>query len=724
MRKETREERKLKITEMAESLYPLYMAGDIDELGKVSTEIIDLEKGHVSALTFKGIYFREIGRNKNALKFLEHAVKIDPQDKFALVHKASLLNVFKKHNQALKVFDQALAQDPTDAQIINMKGITFSKMSKNEEALIHFVAAIKLEPDNLIFRLNKGQTQIKLKDFWGAHESLDKVLALEPDNLKALIEKILCFTEGGRFKEASLVVSKAMKVDNKHSKTFLTMSFLHEKWNHMEKCLAFAHQAQQLRPDNLYPIILQVRLLYKMKRVEEAKLKFMEFSEKVNDDMFEKLNEERVYKYSDPRIKYIKELIQKAHRFRLESENFDPSKNLYFFLQQKEFLDFFACIVHKIELALNEDCFVPEKVLRRDLKNVEDALNSRSMDFKMKQDLEYIDKSPIIETYKRTMIRLLIILKESVRAAQMDEFSVEKPISMIEFNFICLFWNETDFESKSKEFFEWKNFRNYINILFEKYDDLFTDKFWKEALDWAHLLKEDRTTRKRIENFANHSRFKEYKSRDIKQRILKLYPDHFLGDLDLPGEELAFVDLDQMKEILSRSFFPKKHPYKLKLQNLLHYLYHPEDYQKYKGSIMLRNAESIKKDHEEIKKIMLDEALQLKGITYDSKVTFTPWAKTDVMEITIDSFLREPFELKFEGFPVDKKINFSIPSSNYELMVNLKIKGRVNLFRKVSFQVHDLKRGCMNFVDIFEEMQLDKTVTHLEKSGTIGLYIL
>ena len=54
-------------------------------------------------------------------------------------------------------------------------------------------------------------------------------------------------------------------------------------------------------------------------------------------------------------------------------------------------------------------------------------------------------------------------------------------------------------------------------------------------------------------------------------------------------------------------------------------------------------------------------------------------------------------------------------------MINLRIKTKKgNLYRKVGFQVHELKRGGMNFVDIFEENEVDRTITHLEKSGRIG----
>ena len=209
----------------------------------------------------------------------------------------------------------------------------------------------------------------------------------------------------------------------------------------------------------------------------------------------------------------------------------------------------------------------------------------------------------------------------------------------------------------------------------------------------------------------------------MKSRIVEMMPEHFVKDLHTPGEIMAFIDIEQTKEILSRSFFPKKHPNKLKFQNICYYLLHPEDYRNYNGSIMLRNMENIKKDKDEISQILLDEAIRIKGFTYESKQIYTPKGKTDEIEITIDSFIWSPFKFKFEGFLIEKKVDFLVPSANYSLLLNLRIMSKPNLYRKVCFDVQDLKRNCMNYVHIFEEQQSADTINHI-KSGTIGLYIL
>ena len=710
---------------MAEKLYPLYMEGEIEELGKVSTEIITLHKHHVPALTFKGIYFRELGRYKNSLIFLEHATSLDPQDKFALVHLASVYNYFKRHIAAARTFEQALATDPTDSQILLMRGDTLVKMEKNEEALQCYLEAVKIDSENLDYRIGKARAQRRMEDFVGAMDTLERVLMVDENNLLALKEKGITLGVQGRFGEGMECLNRALAVDSSDLGVHVAQGEIFEKWDKHEEALESFLHAEKIQKNNVYVLSKKVHLYYLLKDEEKMCNSFSNLESLFKEGQFEKLGTDGNIKYREKRVKLMTELVEKAAHFLQESTQYDKEKTLYHFLQHHEFKDFFAFIVEQLQIASNEDRFVPEKTIRYDLKVEEDALNSRYMTFSMKKDLEHLDESSFVEDYKRSLVRLFLIFLKSVKAAKKDEFSVEKKISWREFNFIPIFWNSENFEEKANEFFEWPNFKNYIQCICEKYDDFFTERLWEDLHNLLSLLREDADFRRRLERHKQVDRLKQFKKRKMKSRILAYQPDHFLASFESDAQLLAFVDFEQMKEILSRSYYPKKHPNKLKFRNLFFYILGPENYADIRGSILLRNAESIKKDHEELKQIMLDEALQLKAFSYESKRTYTHGSKTDIVEIFIDSFLWTPFKLKFEGFLVEKKIDFVIPSANYSLMINLRIKTKKgNLYRKVGFQVHELKRGCMNFVDIFEENEVDRTVTHLEKSGRIGLYVL
>ena len=725
MRKMTHNERKELVSSMAEKLYPLYMEGDIPELGRISTEIISLQKHHVQALTFKGIYFRELGRYKNSLIFLEHATSLDPHDKFALVHLGSVYNYFKRHVAAARIFKQALDEDPSDAQILLMRGDTLLKMEKNAEALECYLSAIKLDSGNQDYRIGKARAKRRLGDFTGVMDALERVLVVEPDNMLAIRERGITLGLQGRFSEGMQSLNKALALEPNDLRVHISQGEIFETWDKHEMALDCFTHASSLQPGNIYVMCKVISMLHVLKRHDQVKLEFGKLKVLFDEASFEKIGSNGNNKFTEKRVKLMTELIKKAAHFLTESELYDEDKTLYHYLQHHEFKDFFIFILNQLEVASNEDRFTPEKTIRYDLKTVEDALNSRFMSFSMKKDLEYIDKSAFIETYKRRMVELFRIFHHSLMMAKLEAYSIEKNVSWREMNLIPLFWNQKDLVGKAQEFFEWANFKNYIECLMEKYDDFFTSRFWEDVHNFISLLLEDLDFRKRLKNYQQETRFKHFKAKKIKEKLIAYLPEHFISSLDSDADLMAFVDFEQMKEILSRSYYPKKHPNKLKFQNLFFYILGPENYADSKGSIMLRNAESIKKDHEELKQIMLDEALQIKAFSYESKMTYTPKSKTDIIEVVIDSFLWSPFVLKFEGFLVEKKINFLIPSANYSLMINLRIKTKKgNLYRKVGFQVHELKRGCMNFVDIFEENEVDRTVTHLEKSGRIGLYIL
>ena len=244
-------------------------------------------------------------------------------------------------------------------------------------------------------------------------------------------------------------------------------------------------------------------------------------------------------------------------------------------------------------------------------------------------------------------------------------------------------------------------------------------------LNFVSLIKEDLQFRRRLKNYSKVDRYVKFKKDKMFEKITEFLPEHILASLKSEAEILAFVDFEEIKEILSRSYFPKVHSNKLKFQSLMFYLLEPENYRDEKGSLMLRSTESINKDHQEFSELLLDESLKIISFSYEAKRIYSPNKLKDRIEIIIDSFFLSTFEIAYEGHMVEKKINFLIPSRDYTLMINLRIKTKKgNLYRKVKVRVDELKRGCMNLIDIFEENETGGSLTHLETSGKIGLYIL
>lgn len=721
MRKETHFERKEKISELSSQLYDLYMSGDIDRLGQIATEVIELETGHVSAVTYKGIYFREKGKNKNALRFLDRAVELAPRNKFALVHRAELLNHYKRHNEAMKDLEMALRITPEDTQIMTMKGDTFMRMGKWDKAQEAYQDVQDLGRSNDSVWAAKIKAMKLQGNLESALDEAEELLSERPGSYPGLWEKGDILRRLKRHKDAFTTLGQARQKKEIDVALGIIVVRSLEDWDKPDRAIEVAEMLSQMFPNNLHVLIKQLMLISTHDLKKNAEKKFLELKDLVEQKKYDKKTPDKMLKYTKARVKLIEELIERAHVFIKNSKKFPPDENLFNDLMHSEHWHIFSEFLRCLEVAVDQERFKPEKKIRTRITKFIEKRDSKILTLQIKNDLLELDPEPGIEKYKREMINLFRRFYQSVSHA--PEFNCDKPVSPLEFNFIPLFWEETNFEEASRKFTEWKNFRNYIASLREKYENFRTSNFWREAHNLVLMLRNEPDMRQRIIKADKVKRVREFRERKMRERILSYLPGHFIKNTYTPVQQLAFVDMERMKEILIRSYFLPKHPHLLKMKNLFHYLCSPQDYLSIKGMVMLRNAESIKKDNMEIKMILTEEAVTLTGFSYSGEKVYDQKNQKDVVEVTIDSFLWDPFTIEFEGFPVEKKVNYVLPSQNYSVMVNLRIKGKKELYRRVSFHVGQLNRNAMNYVDVFEEVLFNQTITHKTRSGTIGLYV-
>lgn len=724
MRRPTHNQRKKFVQAMTEELDPIYTSGNIAELGRLTTEIITLHKNHVPALTYKGLFFRAKNQPKNALTYLEHAAELGPENKFTIVHLAISYVYFRRYTDAQKTFAQALELDPLDADVLRMRGNVLIKLEKNQEAMECFLEAIKIDSRNLDYRVGKARAQRRMGDVLGALDTIERILMVDDGNVRALCEKGIILANQGRYTEGMKCVEEALEKDAQDLEANLFQGLIYEMWDKYDHAFESYLNAELLDKGNVFAISKKICMLYHLNEIESMKFEFNKLATLFKEDCYQKMDKQGNTKHTERREKYLKELVDKASMFMSEACKFDPEINLFQYLQHHEYMDYFVFILTQLSVASDIDRFVSEKQIKLNIKTIEDFLNSRYITFAMKQELEYQDESAFIEEYKRAIIRQFRGFIKSFESARKDEFSPEKSISWTEFNFFPLLWHEKNLKRRTKEFLEWDNMKNYIQNLVDKYENFFTQRFWEDMLNFVRIIKENNDFRRRLKNHRKLPRIKQFESRKIKDALLELLPQHPINEMRSEAQILAFVDFEEMKQILSRSYFPKPHSNRVKFENLVFLMMHPEIYKEIHGSVLLRSTSEIYNDELEFQEMFLNEALKIRSISYEAKQIYTPKSLKDKVEFVVDSFFSSGFQLVFEGHLIEKKTNLLIPSMDYTLMINLRIRTKKgNLHRKVKVNVGELKRGGMNFVDIFEERQMGSSVSHLEKSGRLGLYI-
>jgi tetratricopeptide (TPR) repeat protein len=208
------------------------------------------------------------GDPKAAVDGYTRALAIQPQDPFALGHRAEAYRSLKEDEKALSDSEQALrglpdwfdlrmmratmlllagkkdlasaeaskliANNPTSSRTLVEAARIYARLGNKEEAMRAFERALAIKPEAYIY-LNRAQSR-PFTDQSGRIADLDAALKLDPKNVDALAEKAEQLSAAGDFKRA----------------------------------LALYDQIKSIVPDNRYAAVRRAIILYKTGSKSEA----------------------------------------------------------------------------------------------------------------------------------------------------------------------------------------------------------------------------------------------------------------------------------------------------------------------------------------------------------------------------------------------------------------------------------------------------------------------
>gem|GEM_PF-2036550 len=110
----------------------------------------------VKAWNGKGLAFKALGRNREALASYDRALKIDPQKADVWCNKGNALYSEGRHAEALQCFDKAVALDPTNMKSWCNRGVSLKALGKLDEAVASYDKALALDPRDVKTWFNKA----------------------------------------------------------------------------------------------------------------------------------------------------------------------------------------------------------------------------------------------------------------------------------------------------------------------------------------------------------------------------------------------------------------------------------------------------------------------------------------------------------------------------------------------------------------------------------------
>jgi tetratricopeptide (TPR) repeat protein len=134
-----------------------------------------------------GKAYLDLDNTKEAIKYFDMALGINPQYVMALINKGFALARQSDMDGAITLFDRALKEDSNNVEAMTNLGNAKAMLGYIEDAVPLFQKAIKLNPKTTPARINLAKIYRSQDRSRDALKLMAEVLKLEPDNFEALL---------------------------------------------------------------------------------------------------------------------------------------------------------------------------------------------------------------------------------------------------------------------------------------------------------------------------------------------------------------------------------------------------------------------------------------------------------------------------------------------------------------------------------------------------------
>ena len=148
-------------------------------LAGAQKRLID-EPDHVAAYENAAIHLARLGRNAEAVEYLETAIRVDPQHATAHYRLGTALVTAGRHAQAAQKFRRAIALQPDFTAAHNNLGSLLQLAGEFTEAAIHYHHTLQLQPDHAGAHFNLATISLGERRFAEAEARFRQALAVRP----------------------------------------------------------------------------------------------------------------------------------------------------------------------------------------------------------------------------------------------------------------------------------------------------------------------------------------------------------------------------------------------------------------------------------------------------------------------------------------------------------------------------------------------------------------
>lgn len=156
------------------------------------------------------LYFKQY---KDAYKLIKKALKLDENNREALVLAGDILQAQGKSSKALQYYNRAKDLGLENPNLLYKIALTNMQYGNYPEAIESLGRAIALDPENPELYESRANAKYEMKLFSEAINDYNKVLEFTPSNAKALARKGFSYTQLGNYQQALEFLNRSITIN-------------------------------------------------------------------------------------------------------------------------------------------------------------------------------------------------------------------------------------------------------------------------------------------------------------------------------------------------------------------------------------------------------------------------------------------------------------------------------------------------------------------------------
>ncbi|MCX7703430.1 MAG: tetratricopeptide repeat protein [Planctomycetota bacterium] len=209
-----------------------------------------------------GIFYQDMGYSKDALQQLEYVLKVQPENKTALVYSALAYAQEGDYAEAEGRLKKALSIDSSYAPTYSAFATIFFRRNFYDEAEFYANHTLQLAPNDKQALLLLGDLNYQRKKLQYALIYYERAVAAHPEDSQARMKCATCLAALGRFQDALYELRRANEIEPSRVEIHIALGEMYEKIGDRQKAVEHFESAVTLAPNDL-------RLLRRLATIHE-----------------------------------------------------------------------------------------------------------------------------------------------------------------------------------------------------------------------------------------------------------------------------------------------------------------------------------------------------------------------------------------------------------------------------------------------------------------------